>query len=1012
MSFRDISLGSKIDKNVISFLEKQSIKVELPVSPTNDNPSQLPGSSSLTSSAQPKGPLTGFPAMTTGSLSPLAENPPQIDETSQAARKPTLHIPLFRENGSLDLTRDTPGRSQQVQPIELSSPPASPHLSISSEGNPRPRKLGRRPYENEKQELADDYYQSGELQKAKVLYQETLSITKRESYTQVFHKKRIETSLTCRIAEICVLQGHYDEAFNEFTELEKQARIEHPEQREQALEIMRWLGITLDRQGKYSEANDKLAEVEKLLVEATSDQHEDLEKRSPDSTTAFMATKMALSMVAAHKGNFMNAISASNEAEVLAKEEKNDKKLGTIIFNKAAICAYHGYYAEADTHSQEALENMQRNLGPKHVKTLDCLGLRVALLLVEGSIGSLDKAENLCRRTLIRMRREIGAEHPLTLQTLETQAKIYKAQGRLTDALDVAKYVCDKNRAHRGIGPRHPQMLGSMSTLATIYSARGQLNMALSQQEEVVRMAIAEESPLGKHHVTTLQLLSEQASIHAVRGEWELSKNLALEVFNQQCRKFVGDRYGEKYIQQIPVIDPLDYQSLLTVGKRLGLTEIPTIEFESDFSLPLLSVLNCIGVLERELGNIERSRQILQKVLDDRSRRTKRFTQNHRDTLESKFELAKTIRQLGDLPGAESEFAMIVKERSINLGADHPDTLCAAHELSMTRFQIGHTEDSARELEIIFHARFDLLGQNHPDTIKSQVSLAEVNYALGDFQAIESAKEYQLSALESQIQTSELRELDQFSGIKKQLYEDAIDRCHFPNSVKSNTWAVEDERLPKYHRQNGSGMLEPPYCPDIISGMTNLASIYAYYRHYGDTEMLEKAVQLQRAVYVLQKEYPDHHISILQTMNDLALMHQSLGDIVEAIHLFKNIGRTIEPCDPLHFTSKSNLASLYFSEKDLKEAEKLQTEVLDQWLACKANDQDPRGTVMYQFNLALTKSELGKRDPRKKKEAIELLEKALGLSTSCSINEKEIKRLLEILGSRPHERNGKANGGQ
>jgi tetratricopeptide (TPR) repeat protein len=803
-------------------------------------------------------------------------------------------------------------------------------------------------FEDGKLRLADTYHQSGEMQKARALYVECRIMMSR---TLIDMQTERIIRIDCRIAELCLHEGKYVEAQAGFEALEKRALANYPPKGLRCWEIGRWMGIVHDKQGKYKAAQEKLSSINQAM--------EDTEWHDDDTKDEFEAnvlmTKNALSLTCGHAGDFVQAIAINDKALALAENSGRTFRMSPIQLNRAAIYAYHERYKEAEDQNVKALNNMEKHLGPNHVKTLDCRSLEAHLLAVD---GQLKEAEERCQATLKRMRETLGKDHPGTLQALGTLVLVYKAKGRLADALQTALRLVDSCKTSPALGRNHPQTIRANRALASVYSARGELYQAIELQKEVVDVSAATES--GPNHPTALSYRSDLANMYCQNEEWETANDMAYEVFVKQCRNFVSEFEPGEKAQKADILAKSDEARVALRVLLDQLCEHLNQNRHVRCPMSLLSTMDCLGISERdkENGNLELARTILAHVTSYRQG----MLAAHPDTLSSQFELAKTKRLAGDLEAAAEDFQAVLFGRLKVLGDDHPDTLTARHELNVTWFQLGEHEEATWELEMTLKVRKNLLGETHPDIIRSEVQIASLYHSVG---RLGKAEALLFAALNSQLQIYGLHRLDNKTLDGRSLwYREAL------QPIEKQLQVLEG-----WNRPSGISKLtgEPKYYPDVVSSLASLASIYV---DRGDAADLDKAVAIQSAVVSLQENSlsPDALIT-LQSINDFALTLQARGtlegntsqqDMDQAKAMYERIIKANPVSDTLLLKCKSNLASLFFACNELPQAEQTLTEVLDSY---RDPNVDPEAILASMFNLALTKKELNKAD-----EALQLMQ--------------------------------------
>jgi len=98
--------------------------------------------------------------------------------------------------------------------------------------------------------------------------------------------------------------------------------------------------------------------------------------------------------------------------------------------------------------------------------------------------GRLERAETEISGALAAMRRVLGDDHPLTLETVGYLSMVYWRQGRLEEVGRVLRPVLDDMR--RVLGERHYIMLATYYNLARAEASLGQRDRAL----ELLRLAV------------------------------------------------------------------------------------------------------------------------------------------------------------------------------------------------------------------------------------------------------------------------------------------------------------------------------------------------------------------------------------------------------------------------------------------------------------------------------------------------------------------------------------------
>ncbi len=157
-----------------------------------------------------------------------------------------------------------------------------------------------------------------------------------------------------------------------------------------------------------------------------------------------------------------------------------------------------------------ALALQRRELGPDHPDTLETMNRLAASYFTFGwHAGGL----KLFEETLAVMKARLGADHPDTLASMDNLATIYLTLGRPAGALKLREETLALMKAR--LGPDHPDTLASMDNLATIYLTLGRPAGALKLREETLAVMKAK---LGADHPNTFSCMDDLAACYAALG--------------------------------------------------------------------------------------------------------------------------------------------------------------------------------------------------------------------------------------------------------------------------------------------------------------------------------------------------------------------------------------------------------------------------------------------------------------------------------------------------------------
>jgi hypothetical protein len=144
----------------------------------------------------------------------------------------------------------------------------------------------------------------------------------------------------------------------------------------------------------------------------------------------------------------------------------------------------------------------------------------------------------------------------------------------------------------------------------------------------------------------------------------------------------------------------------------------------------LLDCMLDVADAMREGGYWSQARLLAEAVVDVR---TRMLGPEHPDTLSGMHSLARTMHDMGDLPGAYQLHQKLLAVRTRLLGPEHPATLSTMHSLAITLIRMPGDLPGARELQQkAMVARTRVLGPEHPHTLCTMHRLAITLSLMGD----------------------------------------------------------------------------------------------------------------------------------------------------------------------------------------------------------------------------------------------------------------------------------------
>lgn len=297
-----------------------------------------------------------------------------------------------------------------------------------------------------------------------------------------------------------------------------------------------------DAEERAAEASAVNGFLERMLVSADPDHSQgDLTVRSVLDAAQAELQRAELAPLAAARVNLTLATSLlklgeSGRAEALFAQAAAalDPTAPVALRDALQIGQARALYAQQKYAAADAL------LVPLLARTASPLqpALRIdaQLAQAEGLLnqGKSAPAEERLRPLLDEARRELGADHALTLAISRNLGSTLRLAGRYDEAIALARTVLaihlDK------LGPDHPQTLDVRSLLGALYELKNDEAAAESEFREVVA---ARTRVLGAAHPATLNAMQALASYQVRRGQSEAGITLIRDVI--QARRLRGE---------------------------------------------------------------------------------------------------------------------------------------------------------------------------------------------------------------------------------------------------------------------------------------------------------------------------------------------------------------------------------------------------------------------------------------------------------------------------------------
>jgi tetratricopeptide (TPR) repeat protein len=189
--------------------------------------------------------------------------------------------------------------------------------------------------------------------------------------------------------------------------------------------------------------------------------------------------------------------------------------LGKILFRLRFLALYYlleqgGSARQAITVGESLTADLERELGADHPDTLNS---RNSLAAAHQAAGQVAKAVPLFELVLAGREEVLGSDHPHTLTSRNNLAAAYQDAGRITEAIPLFEQTLIARE--EVLGPDHSSTLSSAANLAAAYQDAGETDKAIRLLEQVL---VIREQLLGVDNPRTLSSRKNLATAYQDAG--------------------------------------------------------------------------------------------------------------------------------------------------------------------------------------------------------------------------------------------------------------------------------------------------------------------------------------------------------------------------------------------------------------------------------------------------------------------------------------------------------------
>ncbi|TPX16144.1 uncharacterized protein E0L32_004139 [Thyridium curvatum] len=520
-------------------------------------------------------------------------------------------------------------------------------------------------------DLALAFLEHGDLEDAQVLLERSLELMETMETALGTGYSTEVTHVKTHMAVILLYQGEYQRARKSLEDLRDES-VQKPHEAKVVHELQRWVAIAMIYAGDYRTA---ASELEKLAKENLD---QDILKiqilRDLALANGLKGDHRAANSYLLQAGSWLrHAQKLQNIGE--ETERKLQKKQWGLLYTQAHLYTLRGEYRSGLVRLQSALKQFQGRFGNAHVETLKAANLRIQLLAYT---GDYEEAELQCRKMVQTMDKELGRMHPLRLETIGVLVYILHCQSRFTEALVLAKSLCEMTASV--VSDSHPQTLRARSQLARAHLALGNYHTAEAEIRKTTSDAVKR---LGIDNPETLRYRSEHAQALRHYGNLEDALKIALHTLFRQ--RVVYANLPLRAEMQNNRDSQAHTAALAEMIEEIHVHQGSPVSFEIHPDLLFTMQVVASIVANNPQPQLKDPERIFEAVV---ACRRSKLGSSHTLTLFAEQELGSFIRENDDeghrLPYVNNILYHVWSERYHTFGPSHPETLSAEREVVIT----------------------------------------------------------------------------------------------------------------------------------------------------------------------------------------------------------------------------------------------------------------------------------------------------------------------------------------
>lgn len=356
-----------------------------------------------------------------------------------------------------------------------------------------------------------------------------------------------------------------------------------------------------------------------------------------------------------------------------------------------------------------------------------------AIFKLRSTVSSLIREERLTEAVPILqeltelMGEKFGYDHELYALTASDLAIMYNTVGRLDEAEAILKKSLETTV--KTIGPNHPNVSYISNALGDVYFNKYQFNLA---EQLYLRAVDVEKESMTRKNPRKASTFANLASIYHQNGNYALALNYVERALEFSSR--VADEAS--YIQILNILGLIQLEMGQPGKARGSLDDALRLATRYDDLVNLeIITLNNLGYLARELGDYDQAEKIFQSAL----------TKNERVNGIEHPMSSSILLNIGTLYFSRNRldeavviYQSILKTGEEKFGTEHPALAVPLFQLSQVYLQKFDTKLASLYLNQAYVAALKAYGRDHPLIASILSSKAQIHENLGELKEAET----------------------------------------------------------------------------------------------------------------------------------------------------------------------------------------------------------------------------------------------------------------------------------